>query len=492
MVSLTPIFHISEYLALCEELTKWETKHEFVQQYMQRNSRRPRERFLLCLRRTYYPGPMESEEYCEKMVQAARKELTSFEAVSSIGESTGTAFITFRSPLDARMVARKFNSTLLEYIWIRIRVAMGGKSRRQFKGKIISANMAPQPADIFWENLDVSKGRHLKLKAQTAFLAIVVLALAFGALLGMSYWKIYLSDKAKQTGKDSLALHLAPFLPSVFIMAVNVAMERILRQLASYEQHYSWTTYCKSVSEKLILAEALTTSFLPFLVNLPTRDKWFMSGGLIDDIFLQIITMSVLSPLLYVFNFGIVIKAYRRWKLGKTVPAGKSSLSQLACNRTFENTEVDVSSLYVRLLNQLILAFVYFPAIPLGVPITLAGFLVEYLVDKYMLLRVHCRPKSQNSMLAEHLSRIIPITMGLYAVGAVVFYTVLKAENTYGCLIAMLIFAFCFFLIPISTIFEWVMQAHSTDVMIEMLAGLQPEQYMYEKKAATLYTVPFT
>lgn len=435
---------------------------------------------------------MESEEYCEKKVQAARYDLTSFESVSSIGESTGTAFITFRSPLDARMVARKFNSTILEFIWIRVRVWLGGKSRRQFKGKVLSANMAPQPADIFWENLDVSKSKHLKLKAQTAFLAVIVLALAFGALLGMSYWKIYLSDQAKQTGQDSLALHLAPFLPSVFIMAVNVSMERILRRLASYERHYSWTTYCKSVSEKLVVAQALTTSFLPFLVNLPTDEKWFMSGGLIDDIFLQIITMSILSPFLYVFNFSIVIKAYRRWKLGKTVPAGKSSLSQLACNRTFENTEVDVSTLYVRLLNQLILAFVYFPAIPLGIPITFAGFLLEYIVDKYMLLRVHCRPKSQNSILAEHLARVVPVTMGLYAVGAVVFYTVLEAEQTYGCLIAMLVFAFCFFLLPVSSIFEWVMQAHSTDVMIEMLDGLQPEQYMYEKKAVALFTVPVT
>lgn len=488
-MSLTPVYHISEYLALCEELSKWETKYEFVKQYVMRNGVRPKERFMLCLHRTSHPGHMESEEHCEAQMLAARHELMSFESTQSIGQSTGTAFITFRSPLDARMMTRKFSSSLLEYIFLRAFVACGGKSRRYFNGKILSANMAPQPADIFWENLDVGKGRHLKLKAKTALLATLVLAITFGILYLMAVWKQYLSDQANKTGQDSLALHLAPFLPSIFIMAVNVVLERILRRLASYEQHYSWTTYCKSVSEKLIVAEALTTSFLPFLVHLPPRDKWFRSGGLIDDIFLQIITMSALSPFLYVFNFGVVWKAYRRWRLSKAIPAGKSSLSQLACNRTFENTEVDIPSRYVRLLNQLILAFVYFPAIPLGVPITLAGFLLEYIVDKYMLIRVHCRPKSQNSMLAEHLTRIVPVTMGLYSLGAVVFYTVLKAENTYGCLIAMLIFSFCFFLLPISTIFDYIMQAHSTDVMIEMLALLKSDQYVYEKKASQLYTV---
>jgi len=170
----------------------------------------------------------------------------------------------------------------------------------------------------------------------------------FGIYYGLHRLSTFLDDKNK---KDNAASYL-PYLVrlvniiiSIITVFANFFLDLIIRLLSAYEKHRTFTKYHLSVAIKLMAATFMNTSILPLFNNLSKND-WFTNNGLAMAIFLNTITVSFLSPLLYLFDIKYIIKKIR---ICREIRKGaESRMTQRQANQLFEGPKLDMARLYSR------------------------------------------------------------------------------------------------------------------------------------------------
>jgi hypothetical protein len=71
---------------------------------------------------------------------------------------------------------------------------------KKFNGKPIQARIAPEPSDIFWENLGVPFKVRIKKLLATWLVTIIVLALSFGICFGINLGQKSVYEDYKSSG----------------------------------------------------------------------------------------------------------------------------------------------------------------------------------------------------------------------------------------------------------------------------------------------------
>lgn len=167
--------------------------------------------------------------------------------------------------------------------------------------------------------------------------------MAFGINLGLSFIKKAIDNSNNQSTSTAFLIRILSILTSFFVVAINVAMGRIVRILSAYEKHETYSKYHLSVAVKLTIALFLNTGISPLFVNYG-RKNWFDSSGLMVDIFYNTITISFISPLVYLFNPVYIIKRIRMYLEEKKGEASK--LTQRQANALFEGPPLDMAQRY--------------------------------------------------------------------------------------------------------------------------------------------------
>jgi hypothetical protein len=83
---------------------------------------------------------------------------------------------------------------------------------------------------------------------------------------------------------------------------------------------------------------------------------------------------------------------------------------------------------YATLMKTYLLTVVYAPMMPFSFLFGLLALCIQYWVDKYMLLRVHCRPVRLSHDLDEVMIQVIPIGAVLYACANWIFFVDLEDD----------------------------------------------------------------
>jgi hypothetical protein len=66
------------------------------------------------------------------------------------------------------------------------------------------------------------------------------------------------------------------------------------------------------VAFKLTFVRFINTAIVPVVVN-TYSERWFVEGGLVQDIFSIMISLSFTDPILYLLDFGVIIRAVKKW-----------------------------------------------------------------------------------------------------------------------------------------------------------------------------------
>jgi hypothetical protein len=80
----------------------------------------------------------------------------------------------------------------------------------------------------------------------------------------------------------------------------------IVRNLSIKENHETYTAYNLSVAFKLGFVRFINTAIVPTVINW-NHARWFPDGGLVNDYFSIMITVSLTDPILYVVDFGVIV-----------------------------------------------------------------------------------------------------------------------------------------------------------------------------------------
>lgn len=136
-----------------------------------------------------------------------------------------------------------------------------------------------------------------------------------------------------------------------------------------------------------------------------------------DTIFWILMANAFLSPIVYILSPMHQIRRFRRWKMVREYEKhGSVRSSQAEANYLFEGPPVDLADRNAHLIKTYMVTMFYSPLIPLVILIGVIALIVDYWVSKYMLLRIHARPKKHGVEMFDNLLVWIPRGILLHAV----------------------------------------------------------------------------
>lgn len=183
----------------------------------------------------------------------------------------------------------------------------------------------------------------------------------------------------------------------------NSILVILIKKYAADEKHKSYTEYHKSVADKLTYAQFINSAIVPFFV----KYIFFELGGTCDgkdqlecavivldqlayDMFFVFFNNALITPLTYYLDVFYAMKIAKRKKLKKDAEA--TGMTQSDANLAFEGTNMDVATRYASLVKTVWMTGLYAPLMPICVPISAIAIIIQYKLDKYLLLRRYKSP----------------------------------------------------------------------------------------------------
>jgi len=227
----------------------------------------------------------------------------------------GRAFIIFDKQTQAENMIWIFKTYWMVRIFHSIIKCFGCKNmckdRRWWEDQHIEVKRAAEPTDIFWENLAVNRSRKFKYKLLTWIISALLLGIVFVVNLILNRVIKYLEDDSnhKSNGLNWL-IRFISLGNSILIASINLVLRVIMRALTSKERDSTYTDYNLSVAYKLFIVMFANTSIIPLVTHL-SKDEWFGSGGLVINMYMNVVIINFFSPIFYYFNFTYFYKKFR-------------------------------------------------------------------------------------------------------------------------------------------------------------------------------------
>ena len=382
-------------------------------------------------RSTCCAGAPTTKDQLESQMVDALSKVSSIEALYSAQDTAcrrlPMAFVTLKTQDDAAFVCDNLGTNFIQRFFQRV-CGHGSFESEEFQGKRIHGVRPPDPSDIIWENLSVRLVSRLKNMAVTSAVTLVMLGLCGGMIYGCSYYKrqLYEDNKNKTStlSADRLRYLVTSILPAVGVILINFVLSRCIRLFSLYEKPHTSTQYNSSVALKLVLAMCINTALIAILVDYDRDDGWFTPGGLVVQMTYIYISNAVVTPLFYILSPMYLLRVVRRCRIRRA----PGQFFQGDANAVFEGPPVDLAQRYANVLKTLIISFAYAPIVPIGLLIGLIALVIEYWVDKTLLLRRHARPQRISGDLNRSMIRILPWAVVVYAVMLFVFMEQLNPD----------------------------------------------------------------
>ncbi len=102
------------------------------------------------------------------------------------------------------------------------------------------------------------------------------------------------------------------FATSIVVVVFNNILVILIRKFSISERHETYTKYNVSVAFKLTVATFVNSAIIPIAVNFDQDTEWFANGGLVVDIFYNFISISFITPILYLADVFFIIRILKR------------------------------------------------------------------------------------------------------------------------------------------------------------------------------------
>ena len=299
-------------------------------------------------------------------------------------------------------------------------------SPRIFNGRVLNIKRAPEPTDIIWENLRFSRWNRLIRQIATLVILAAILVCSCFILIGLANWQRDMRDSNENSTKVSFSSIPA----AAIILLVNILLDLAIRLMSFLERHHTYTDQTLSTARKLTVVLSLNTLLFPLLANLDS-DEWYGQSGLANNIFWVAISTAFAKSIIKLLHPLAMWRRLRRWDITRAASRSDSTVfvSQAKANYYYQNEEIDIADCYSDLMVRFILALAYTPLLPVIVPITILGYLFDYLVNKVVLLRLSCRPKVLSEKITFKMLFFVKPALVLYGLSILFFFKNLNPDT---------------------------------------------------------------
>jgi len=166
----------------------------------------------------------------------------------------GMCLMTFRYQHDARAVNEYWGGDFFQRMWRRFKrtccKCCYASGSRRYSDTHVNVERAPEPSEIFFENLHLKGKDKLKIRSLSGIVMIILLVVSFGAVYGLTT----VNYNYKNSGGNFWLVGLVSFMLSCVVVFINMSLGKIIRQMSSYEKYSTFTHYTLSVVWRLTLA----------------------------------------------------------------------------------------------------------------------------------------------------------------------------------------------------------------------------------------------
>lgn len=388
---------------------------------------------------------------------------------------TGTAFIVFQTPEQAKQIRKQMSVDWLKRIKIYLKKIFCLSNKELYKNSyFLDVRRAPEPNDIIWENLDVPRSKKLFYICLTNIATFVLLLISFSLVLGVSYYQSYLQKKEL----SFVAKQAVNMMGAVLITLINHTMHDVIEKFTKYERPSTYTNFDSSLAQKKVMALFLNTSIIYILVSW-SYDNFAGKNGLVDSLFYIFLSNMFVTSILVSFDIAAQIKRLKRWLLEKSSwVLSRMDITQQEANVLYEGSTLNIPSCFASILNVMLFSAFYASVVPMGPLLGVITLCLYYWVFKYALL-VNARvPKSLGKRISMEMIEYAEYVPLLLALGDFIFVRIFYDKNSLYNLIAIILCCINF-LLPMKIINKKI-------IKIKKKEGLDDDQKNYYDIKQTL------
>jgi len=227
---------------------------------------------------------------------------------------------------------------------------------------VLSVKEAPEPSEIFWEDVDVTTSKRIKQQGLTMIITVLL-------IVGSVYCCKALQGMVGAGGA------------AMWITLTNIGVPMILRHLCFViEDHVSANAQQMSLFLKLTFFRWMNTAVVIYLI---TDFDDFLTEMAVKQVQAVILADAITTPIIRTLNPSDLVNQLIICNYAYT---------QEKMNSYFLGTPWYVAERYADMTKTLFLALFYSAIFPAGLYMTCGGYLFTYTVDKYSLLRTWRTP----------------------------------------------------------------------------------------------------
>ena len=295
---------------------------------------------------------------------------------------------------------------------------------KEFKSKLEKENrelvsMAPEPDDIIFENLEITKRKRFLFILGSTSISFIVIVVSFNivVILTLAQKKIdNLPFGAQKISRFIMSLGMTGV-----ISLVNVIFQGMLEKLTKLERHMSITDHTLSFSVKLTLFTFANSAIVPLISIVKIGDDPNYEL-LINNIFMIFLVNSFVSPVMWTFNVGFCLKKWKIWNLENKQNANmRHNMSQKELNELYEYADIDLAYKYSYISKTLLMTFFYLPLFPFGIVFSICGLILGFYLEKFNIGHTYKRPEMLNEAICKFYVNYYEINFLMLAVGDFIF-----------------------------------------------------------------------
>ena len=332
---------------------------------------------------------------------------------------SGVAFITFNTIKEQEKYLSQFPTNIFSYF---LKIVMNLRyifcccfTKKDIK-RNLDAVVAPEPEDVIYENLEYSYKEILFRTIIVYIISIVLILICLGIFIGLNLLQKYVNNKAIHI----ILNYIISLCNTCVSSCLNIIFQMILDFLTKKEKVHTMTQYYRSYSVKLTLFTFFTSAVVPLICELINKSEGYEI--LISNMLMMFLVNAFVTPIMWTINFTYFLKQFQICLIeSKENPDKKHNMTQRELNDLYELPSMSISYKYSYIAKTILMTFLYIPIFPLGIIISLCGFVFGYLLEKFNFAYMYKRPEMLNHKLCSFYVNHFDVIIFVFSIGDYIF-----------------------------------------------------------------------
>ena len=345
----------------------------------------------------------------------------------------GAALITFDSIKEQELYLKNLPHNSFEYFFQFLKNAAYhlccccfNKNDNKYIKRNIKFEAAPEPEDIIFENLETTSFARTMRTVLVYIISIIICGVSFAIIVALNYVQVSKLDKSDN---NDLLLYILSLVITAVTSAIDIVLEIVLKILTEIEKQATKTDFFLSYSVKLTLFTFLNSALLPLFSEYIVDETDAGYKILISNMVMKFLVNAFVTPIMWTINFGFFWKKIQIFFIERKIK-NEENLSeeektfdknQKELNELYELPPMNVELKYSYIFKTLLMSFLYIPIFPLGVLISLVGFILGYWLEKFNFANMYKRPEMLNRQIAEFYVKNFIVLLFVYGIGDYIF-----------------------------------------------------------------------